>query len=997
MYMVLRFTQYCSKGGLGLLLLACFVFVFLNVCPILVSAKRGTGKAAFAVRKWHFLGPWTVGKNELDGDPAAAHGGIVQLYKEKGKQQTFFSEMAVLGKIKWTELPRTSGAVPVSPQTVNWNRLVQGLSSVEVQEWQGWAVGQFRTERKRETVNINCKGVRTFFVDTMEPLAGDMFSTGRMWNTVSLAKGIHTVYVRLKVKGNGNFHCSIERYNRKSSQFQVYGPAFTPDMLETVDGGEYVMMGNAISFPIVNLGNRVLDVSMSIKQQESSTQKVTFSSGQAKLQFRVARGQLTVLNARIRVEGRVSKAGCPVTFRVVVSSKSFAAQPITVHLRCRRLHESFVFTFEDHDGTVSRAASIVPLKGSSAGGATGCASHITTGARNSSCPVVLSLHGTGVDVQMQADSYKFKPPGSSDETPYTFGVQNAWVVAATRHGAHNWEYTGHLSAMTALETLPTLVRRTHPGLPAVDASRVLYTGHSMGGHGAWTLITHGTDRAIGGVVIAGWIRKEHYGDSNRFFLHDVGHAHVDPGLKSILESTFSEYNADLVASGTRGVPIVIRVGALDRAVPPWHSRKMARILSEHGANVVYDEVQGKEHWWWDTDYSNDGGVLNDPKARHWYDSMIGDGHQGLPALPSEFVLTVLNPAGSHGRGGFRVLQQLIPYRLSQVHVSIQSGDENAVQLRTSNVRRFRVDLTQLFRSEELDKEQKVLKFTVNGHSLALKWDTPLAARDICRYENPRLVEIDSRGEEVDGGAGGEPTWRVCDEGRYTKSERGPNTYGPARQVFASPFRVIVGTDNICEAMERMVHAAGAYIVNTHFTSTDTFATLMEDSSFTYTAESTSSNLVFIGGPELNKASSDYFQDIRARNLPHPPISFEKHSGDDKGIHPFNLGKCVYNESGYGLLYIAPLWTGLGDDGETGQNKLVMFLAGTDSIGLSNILQFAEPTIPPMMRAPFTNQVPDYIVVGPRTKAFGAGGIVAAGFWGNKWEIQPESSYGTETC
>ena len=74
MYMVLRFTQYCSKGGLGLLLLACFVFVFLNVCPILVSAKRGTGKAAFAVRKWHFLGPWTVGKNELDGDAAAAHG-----------------------------------------------------------------------------------------------------------------------------------------------------------------------------------------------------------------------------------------------------------------------------------------------------------------------------------------------------------------------------------------------------------------------------------------------------------------------------------------------------------------------------------------------------------------------------------------------------------------------------------------------------------------------------------------------------------------------------------------------------------------------------------------------------------------------------------------------------------------------------------------------------------------------------------------------------------
>ena len=39
----------------------------------------------------------------------------------------------------------------------------------------------------------------------------------------------------------------------------------------------------------------------------------------------------------------------------------------------------------------------------------------------------------------------------------------------------------------------------------------------MGGHGAWQLATHYPDRAIGLVSLAGWIKKEEYGDSNLFF------------------------------------------------------------------------------------------------------------------------------------------------------------------------------------------------------------------------------------------------------------------------------------------------------------------------------------------------------------------------------------------------------------------------------------------------------------------------------------------------
>ena len=45
----------------------------------------------------------------------------------------------------------------------------------------------------------------------------------------------------------------------------------------------------------------------------------------------------------------------------------------------------------------------------------------------------------------------------------------------------------------------------------------LFLGHSMGGHGAWHLATHFPDKALALVTLAGWIKKEEYGDSNLFF------------------------------------------------------------------------------------------------------------------------------------------------------------------------------------------------------------------------------------------------------------------------------------------------------------------------------------------------------------------------------------------------------------------------------------------------------------------------------------------------
>lgn len=85
-----------------------------------------------------------------------------------------------------------------------------------------------------------------------------------------------------------------------------------------------------------------------------------------------------------------------------------------------------------------------------------------------------------VPPQNQADSYKRMENGE-----WVFGVEGLWVVAPTRHGAHNWEGPGELTAMTALRSFAKLTKDAPWIGPQADEDHVVFAGHSMGGHGAW--------------------------------------------------------------------------------------------------------------------------------------------------------------------------------------------------------------------------------------------------------------------------------------------------------------------------------------------------------------------------------------------------------------------------------------------------------------------------------------------------------------------------------
>ena len=111
-------------------------------------------------------------------------------------------------------------------------------------------------------------------------------------------------------------------------------------------------------------------------------------------------------------------------------------------------------------------------------------------------PILLALHGTGVEPTSMADSFKYIPTNvpkeiedkwianyiksksSNDKNNkmskkiinkiiqdnleiigYLFGIENAWVIAPHRQGAHNWETTGFRSCLSSVHALEKIISR----------------------------------------------------------------------------------------------------------------------------------------------------------------------------------------------------------------------------------------------------------------------------------------------------------------------------------------------------------------------------------------------------------------------------------------------------------------------------------------------------------------------------------------------------------
>ncbi len=183
--------------------------------------------------------------------------------------------------------------------------------------------------------------------------------------------------------------------------------------------------------------------------------------------------------------------------------------------------------------------------------------------------LVLTLHGAGVEALNQVRSYSRK----------------GWahIVAPTnrRPFGFNWEDWGRRDALEALAD----ARRRYPTNP----DRIYLTGHSMGGHGAWSV--GGLFPDLFGAVgpSAGWISFWSYKvkvpvDTGSF----MGRMVMRPFLPSDPYALLGNY---------RQHGLYIIHGDQDESVPVAESRNMAAELGKTHRDFVYHEQAGAIHWW----------------------------------------------------------------------------------------------------------------------------------------------------------------------------------------------------------------------------------------------------------------------------------------------------------------------------------------------------------------------------------------------------------------
>lgn len=200
----------------------------------------------------------------------------------------------------------------------------------------------------------------------------------------------------------------------------------------------------------------------------------------------------------------------------------------------------------------------------------------------------------------------------------------------------------------------------------------------------------------------------------------------------------------------------------------WGLRRIARMLTElgHAENMTeISEIAGGGHWFDGIGRSSlrDHGrlerndtlpLVNDDIMQSFFDRHLSPESPRRPSLPSTFVLTTMNPATFQGKGGIRILQLDVPFRIATIAVKRTVDDaRERWTIRTSNVQRFGFYIL------------PGLPFPSDG----VRIDGSLFSGPVETLPRKLFCKV-------------EEGWKVCEDTGLTYLDRNPMNYGPARQV-----------------------------------------------------------------------------------------------------------------------------------------------------------------------------------------------------------------------
>lgn len=287
--------------------------------------------------------------------------------------------------------------------------------------------------------------------------------------------------------------------------------------------------------------------------------------------------------------------------------------------------------------------------------------------------VLLSLHGASVDALGQARSYAQKERIAvvcpTNRRPYGFDWQDWGRIDAYEALDHHLEATRPPRADHGAAPSPD--PRTYAEMRRASAHLVL-TGHSMGGHGTWSLAANDADLfdAIG--PSAGWASFDSYG------------GRPDGALKHVWRGAdLASQTEDLAANLVRP-PIFVLHGTADDNVPDSEARAMIARLEALGAKPKSHFQEGAGHWW-DGDLSAGADCVDHPGILALFDELPGEERA---VDPYAFDWIGADPGIDSEHRFVEVLQPLAygrPFRVA----SRRGVEPGTLAIETENVRAIR--------------------------------------------------------------------------------------------------------------------------------------------------------------------------------------------------------------------------------------------------------------------------------------------------------------------
>jgi hypothetical protein len=725
------------------------------------------------------LAPFPAGTREFGADPLEAFGGIRDIYDRKTDSDRFPSELVFGGYVGWSSVPGGNMAVNLewNSSYVNWP-LIEAWGGLSASQFQGWAVGRLSVAAAG-TYTVSCVGVSSFYIGK-RPFRGDVYGLGYGTFSVQLPKSAELlIYVPFGGMEGTSFQCAFADVpSSGSSSLQVLNDHIIPDIVMNYKDPN-IFAGRYFGLAVLNLQDRPL------RRIQVSSKDVNITN---QWYPSLAPNQAGVVNVEVRAE---SAPRCPgnnfttISFSLRPDGPSETPLVISIGINCRSWGLPYAFTFLDADKSVQYAATRPPSQS--------CASL-------PSCPVLFTFHGAGVYARKDAWVYAYEQQPRS------------WLLFPTnrRQFGFDWEGPGRVNAWRAFNALLELpgVHERYKSSVVVDPYKIQYAGHSMGGHGCWYISSHAPDRALSVSPAAGWIKMGMYIP----FFTRLGDSLVDPELQHLLMSAISMHNTDFYIRNLKGIPLMVRMGALDNNVPPYHLKRMARLhnqLAHNATSTEISEIPGESHWW--------GGVVDDPIMqkffnRHW--------NNKLPSLPSSFTLSALSPIDFESRGGIKLLQFILPGKAARIHVSgAQSSDWTLI---TTNVQRFTfISMPTLAKPTTIKLDGKFFSFLP---SLPVHFCFPDAG------------------------------WMICQDDEWQKTEKHSENYGPIPQILEGPLSIIIGTQS--SLYRPMFEDTALMLANTLYYQGRYTPVILTDVEASKDAIP-DSNLIILGGPKVNSFAAEF--------------------------------------------------------------------------------------------------------------------------------------------